>query len=73
LKFEEEILLNFKPRRLSDYSFEIYFKSEEVSMDNVVPLIKPFKTIFYFKFSEPRGVLFELVKVWEDLNSFEPV
>jgi hypothetical protein len=37
---------------------KIQFESEEVYMENVVPLFKPFKTIFYLKFSDLGNVLF---------------
>jgi hypothetical protein len=37
-------------------------------MVKVVPLFKPFKTIFYFKFFKPGKVLFRSIKVWIDLK-----
>jgi hypothetical protein len=37
-------------------------------MEKVIPLFKQFKTIFYFKFFELRNVLFESVKIWNNLN-----
>jgi hypothetical protein len=40
-------------------------------MEKVVPLFKPFKTIFYSQFSENGKVLFGSVKVWEDWKLFE--
>jgi hypothetical protein len=60
LKFKEEILVNFKPRRFSNFSFEIHFESEEASMEKVAPHFKSFKFIFYFKFLELRKILLEL-------------
>jgi hypothetical protein len=63
-KFEDtkmkfyQILLDFKPRSFFEFSFKIHFKSEEVSIEKVVPLLKPFKTIFYLKQFNPEKVLF---------------
>jgi hypothetical protein len=37
-------------------------------MEKVVPLIEVVNTIFYFKFYEPRKVLFGSVKVRTSLN-----
>jgi hypothetical protein len=37
-------------------------------MVKVVPLFKPFKTIFYFKIFKPGTVLFGSIKVWIDLK-----
>jgi hypothetical protein len=49
LKFQEEILLNSKPRNFSEFLFEIHFESGEIPMEKVVPFFKHFATIFYFK------------------------
>jgi hypothetical protein len=58
---QEEILpnsLQIKPRSFFDFfSFHIDFESEEVSMEKVVPLFKPLKTMFYLKNLELRKVL----------------
>jgi hypothetical protein len=51
-----EISLNFHT---------IHLESEEVPMEKVVPLFKPFKTIFHFKFFEQVKVLFRSAKVWK--------
>jgi hypothetical protein len=58
VKFQKEILLNSKPRNFFEFSFELHFESEKVPMEKVVPLIKTFKTILYFRFFELRKVLF---------------
>jgi hypothetical protein len=50
--------LNFKPRSFSEFSFKIHIESEEVPMDKVVPLFKPFKNIFYFKKIELGRMMF---------------
>jgi hypothetical protein len=63
LKLQEEILLNPKPRKFSEFSFEIHYESGEVPMDEVVPLFKTFSTIFYFNFFELGNILFGSVKV----------
>jgi hypothetical protein len=42
-------------------------------MVKVVLFFKSFTTIFYFKFSEFGNVLFRSIKVWKNLNLFEPV
>jgi hypothetical protein len=49
LKSREEILLNFKPRKFSEFSFEIHFESGEAHMEKVDPFFHTFTTIFYFK------------------------
>jgi hypothetical protein len=49
-KLQEEIILNSKSRNLSEFSFKIPSKSEEVSMAKVIRLFYIFKTIFYFDF-----------------------
>jgi hypothetical protein len=67
-KFQEEILLNSKPRSFNDFLFEIHFKSREVPMETVVPFFKFFTTIFYFNFFEVGKALFGSNKV---LNEFE--
>jgi hypothetical protein len=41
-----------------EFYFEIHLESGEVSMEKVIPLIKSFKNIFYFKFFDLRNVLF---------------
>jgi hypothetical protein len=41
-----------------NFSFKIHFKFEDVSMGKYVPLIRTFKTIFYFKNFELGKVLF---------------
>jgi hypothetical protein len=57
-KFKEEILLNSKPRRFSNFSFEIHSKSEEVSMEKVVHLFEIFTTICFPNFwSSGRSIL----------------
>jgi hypothetical protein len=63
LKFQEEILLNSKPRKFSKFSFEIHFESGEVPMEKIIPFFKPLTTIFYFKFFDLGKVLFGAVKV----------
>jgi hypothetical protein len=54
---------------------KIQFESEEVYMENVVPLFKPFKTIFYLKFSDLGNVLFGSKEIWTgfkfEVNLFE--
>jgi hypothetical protein len=40
----------FKLRSFSEFYFKIHFESEEVPREKVVPLFKPFKTIFCSKF-----------------------
>jgi hypothetical protein len=57
-KFQEEILLNSKPRKFSDVPFQIHLESKEVPMENVLSFFKSFKTIFYSKFLELGKVLF---------------
>jgi hypothetical protein len=46
---QEEILLNSKPWKFSDFSFEMYFKSKEVPVEKVVHLFDIFTTIFFFQ------------------------
>jgi hypothetical protein len=58
MKFQKEILLNSKHRNFFEFSFEIHFKSKEVPMEKIVPLIKTLKTVFYSRFLELRKVLF---------------
>jgi hypothetical protein len=55
-----------------NFSIKIHFISKEVPMEKIVPLFKTFKIIFYLNFSEQGKVLFWSVKIWKDLNSFEP-
>jgi hypothetical protein len=78
--------LNSKPRSFYDFSFEIHSKSEEVSMEKVVPFFKSFTTIFYFNIFALGKVLFGSVQirtglkfefkfvwiVWPDLTWFKP-
>jgi hypothetical protein len=59
------ILSNSKPRHFPEFSFQIPFESEEVSMEKVVHLFEIFKTMFYFKFLELRKVKFESIKIWK--------
>jgi hypothetical protein len=63
MKFRKGILLNYKPRNFFQFSFEIHFEPKEAPMEKLVPLIKTFKTAFYFKFFELRELLFGSVKV----------
>jgi hypothetical protein len=70
MKFPE-ILIKLKSESFSYFSFKIHFESKEVSMEKVVPLFNPFKTIFYFNFYEQGKVLFESIKVWRGLKLFE--
>jgi hypothetical protein len=42
-------------------------------MEKVVPFFKSFTTIFYLKFSKFKNFLFRSIKVWKNLNLFEPV
>jgi hypothetical protein len=71
-KFEDskkkfyQILLNFKPRSLSKFSFEIQLEFEEVSMEKFVPLFKPFNSIFYLNFLEHGKSTFRS-------NQFKPI
>jgi hypothetical protein len=58
-----QIIFKFKHRSFSEFSLKIHFYPEEVPMEKVLPLFKPFKPIFYFKFVEFRKVLFGSVKV----------
>jgi hypothetical protein len=71
-----QILVKFKPRSFSEFSLKIDFEFIEAYMEKVVPIVKPFKTIFYSKFFEPGKVLFGSVKVRTGLNfefkSFKP-
>jgi hypothetical protein len=67
----DQTLFKLKPRSFSRFSFKIHFEFESLSMEKVVPLFKPFKTIFYSQFSENGKVLFGSVKVWEDWKLFE--
>jgi hypothetical protein len=60
--------LNSKPRKFSEFSFEIHSEYGEVPMKKVVPLFKSFTTIFYFKIFGCGKVLFGWVKVGIDLN-----
>jgi hypothetical protein len=53
-----QILSKFKPLGFSEFAFNIHFENEEVSMEKVVPLLKTFKTIFYFKIFNQGKVLF---------------
>jgi hypothetical protein len=62
-KFQEEILSNSKPKKFSEFLFEIHFKSGEVTMYYVVPFLKPLTTIIYFKIFKLGKVLFGSVKV----------
>jgi uncharacterized membrane protein (GlpM family) len=69
LKFQEEILLNYKPRNFSEFSFKIHVESREVPMEKVIPFFKPFTTISYFKKKiKLEKILFGSVKVWKDLK-----
>jgi hypothetical protein len=63
LKFQEEILLNPKPRNFPEFLFEIHFESGGVPMEEIVLFFKSFSTVFYFKFFELGEVLFGVVKV----------
>jgi hypothetical protein len=60
---QEEILVNSKPRSFSDFSFEIYSKSEEVTMEKLVPFFKSFTRIFYFNFFALGKELFGSVQI----------
>jgi hypothetical protein len=51
-----------------NFSLKIYFESEDVAMEKVLPLFKLFKSIFYFKISEPGKVFFGSVKISMGLN-----
>jgi hypothetical protein len=66
------ILLNSRPRDFAEFSFQISYESEEVSMDKVVHIFEIFKTIFYFNFLELKKVPFGSVKIWKNWNIFEP-
>jgi hypothetical protein len=55
--------LNPKPRNFSEFSFEIYFESGEVPMEEVVPFLKTLLTIVYFKILELGEFLFGSVKI----------
>jgi hypothetical protein len=57
--FQQEILLNSKPRNFTEFSFEIHFKSEEVPMEKVILFIKTFTTICHLNFFELRKIIFE--------------
>jgi hypothetical protein len=71
------ILLNFKPRSFSEFSFIFHFESQEVPIEKVVPFFKTFTTIFYFKFFELGKALFGLNKILKEFKlnskSFESV
>jgi hypothetical protein len=74
----KKILLNSKPRKFFEFSFEIHSESEEVSIEKVVHLFETFKTIFYFKFFLARGSTFRIGQrlndfeiTWTNLNLFE--
>jgi hypothetical protein len=41
-------------------------------MEKVVQFFEIFKTIFYFKFVDLEKVKFGSIKVWKNLNIFEP-
>jgi hypothetical protein len=41
-------------------------------MEKVASFFKTFTSIFYFKFLELRKLLFGLIKIWKNLNLFEP-
>jgi hypothetical protein len=45
-----------------EFLFEIHFESEDVPMEKVVPLFKPFGNIFYFKIFQLGRVLLRVVK-----------
>jgi hypothetical protein len=51
-----------------DFSFEIHFESEEVSMKKVAHLFEIFKTIFYFKFFRLGKAVSGSVKFWKVLK-----
>jgi hypothetical protein len=63
-----KILIKFKTRSFAEFSFKIHFKFEDISLEKVVSLFKPFNSIFYLKFFEPRKVPVGFVKDWMDLN-----
>jgi hypothetical protein len=65
-KLQEEIILNsieFKPRNLPEFSFQIPSESKEDFMRKVVHLLDIFKTIFYLKFLELGKIKFRSIKV----------
>jgi hypothetical protein len=63
LKIPRRNSFKFKLRKFSEFLFEIYFESEEVPMEKVVPLFKPFTAKFYFK-------IFELGRYFLDRPKF---
>jgi hypothetical protein len=63
-KFQEEILLNSKPRNFSDFPFGIHLESKKVPTEKVVSFFKSFKPIFYSKFLELEKVLFGSKEDW---------
>jgi hypothetical protein len=71
-KFQEEVILNSRPREFPEFSFQIPSESEEVSKEKVVYPFEMFKTIFYFNFLELDKVPFGSVKILKSLTIFEP-
>jgi hypothetical protein len=65
--------MNSKPRKFSEFSFEIHLEIGEVPMEKVVPFFKTFTTIFYFKFLKLMKGLFRSKEIWINLNRFEIV
>jgi hypothetical protein len=62
-----------------DFLFEIHSESDEASMKKVVPPLKYFPSIFYFKFLEYGKPYLDWIKfcahlnqIWIILNPFEP-
>jgi hypothetical protein len=72
----QEISINFSlfptHRKFPKFLFEIYFESEEVSISKVVPYLKYFSVIFYFKFLNTGRYILNQSKFGEILNPIEP-
>jgi hypothetical protein len=49
----------------------MHLESEEAPMEKIVPLFKPYKTIFYFKKIQTGKVPFGSSGVWTNLNKFD--
>jgi hypothetical protein len=54
-------------RSFSEFLFKFHFKSGEVPIRKVLPYLKSFTTIFYFKNFEPEKVTFGMNQFWINL------
>jgi hypothetical protein len=71
LKDSNQILLNFKPRSFSEFSFKIHFEFEEVSMEKVAPSLQTLQVHILFENFQERKVHILIESFQTHLNYFE--